>query len=237
MKSQDRHGGVDSSAALRPSSVQKVRAILQAAEEVFLRSGYAEASMDEVSAGAGVSKQTVYTHFGDKQQLFVAVVTHITADAAARVHHEIPDPDHLDALPAYLEAYARRQLDVVLDERVLAVRRLVIAEATRFPRLAEAFWQQGPARAMDEMRARFARFADAGLIVAPDPAASARAFNWMVMGHALNAAMLLGAQGIPDAETRAQTATQATHMFLAAHTAYASPTGGGELRGHDGSAR
>ncbi|WP_434740677.1 TetR/AcrR family transcriptional regulator [Micromonospora sp. SH-82] len=219
MKSQERPGPADSSTALRPSSIKKVRAIIEAAEAIFLRSGYAEASMDDVSTLAGVSKQTVYTHFGAKQQLFVAVVTHVTSDATARVHYEIPDPTDVSAMPAYLEAYARRQLDVVLDERVLAVRRLVIAEATRFPQLAETFWQQGPAKAMEEMRVRFTRFADVGLIATPDPAASASIFNWMVMGGAINAAMLLGAPGIPDADARAQIAAHATRVFLAAHTA------------------
>lgn len=206
-------------AVLRPSSVRKVQAILDSAEAIFLRSGYVDASMDEVSLLAGVSKQTVYTHFGDKENLFASVVGRVTADAAARVHYELPDPVSVSALPAYLEDYARRQLDAVLDERVLAVRRLVIAEAVRFPQLAETFWRQGPSRATDEMRTRFARFAGAGLIVTPDPAASAIAFNWMVMGYAINAAMLLGVHAAPDHAERAQIAAEATRIFLAAHRA------------------
>lgn len=216
MKNQDPAEG-RSSASLRPSSARKLQAILDAAEAVFLRSGYADASMDEVSALAGVSKQTVYSHFGGKERLFVSVVGHITADAAARVHYEEPDPEDVHAMSSYLENYARRQLDVVLDERVLAIRRLVIAEATRFPQLAETFWQRGPSRAIEEMTSRFARFAGAGLLTVPDPAASARAFNWMVMGHALNAAMLLGPAGVPDAAARADIAADATRIFLASH--------------------
>jgi len=205
-------------APMRPSSARKVRAILEAAEALFLRTGYDGANLDDLSMLAGVSKQTIYTHFGDKERLFVSVVGHITADAASRVHYSVPDPADGDALLPYLQDYARRQLDVVLDERVLAIRRLVIAEAIRFPQLAETFWERGPLKAVEEMRDRFARFADAGLIVTPDPTASATAFNWLIMGQALNAAMLLGTRGIPDAPARARIAADATRIFLAAHT-------------------
>lgn len=217
--------GEDGSLPLRPSSVRKIQAILDAAEEIFLRTGYADASMDEVSEQACVSKQTVYTHFGDKKRLFLAVVERITSDAAARVHYEVADPADRNELAAYLEDYARRQLDVVLDERVLAVRRLVIAEALRFPQLAETFWHQGPSRAIDEMQARFCRFDQIGLISTPNPAASASAFNWMVMGQALNAAMLLGARGVPSPTEREQIASNAARIFLAAHSsARGNPT-------------
>src|SRR5689334_18399264 len=55
-------------------TVAKRRVIAKAATDVFLRHGYVAASMDEVAAVAGVSKQTVYKHFGSKEQLFLAVI-------------------------------------------------------------------------------------------------------------------------------------------------------------------
>jgi TetR/AcrR family transcriptional regulator, mexJK operon transcriptional repressor len=215
MKSQPRGDG----GRLRPSSARKVEAILDAAESVFLETGYAAASMDEVSARARVSKQTVYTHFQAKEPLFIAVVTRITAAASAAVHYDTADPRDLSSLEEYLERYARRQLDVVLHPRVLAVRRLVIAEAPRFPHLARAFWDAGPATAMSEMATRFARFTAAGLLTVTEPDAAARAFNWLAMGEALNAAMMLGADAAPDADERARTAAEAARVFLAAYRA------------------
>lgn len=222
MESQQ-SGGSDR--PLRPSSVRKAEAILDAAESIFLRHGYAGAGMDEVSARAQVSKQTIYSHFGGKEPLFLAVVTRVTAEATSRVHHDEPDPETPDDLVRYLETYALRQLDVVLDDRLLAVRRLVIAEAVRFPHLALEFWTQGPASATAAMRRRFARFARAGLLRTGDPASAARSFNWLVMGEALNAAMLRGTSAIPDATTRRRTAQEATRVFLAAYgTASSSPS-------------
>src|SRR5437588_46985 len=49
-------------------------AILDGAWGVFLKHGYALATMDEIAAAAGVSKRTVYDHFPSKEQLFGAIV-------------------------------------------------------------------------------------------------------------------------------------------------------------------
>jgi TetR/AcrR family transcriptional repressor of mexJK operon len=54
-------------------SQAKRQAILGAATAAFLRAGYA-ASVDEIASAAGVGKQTVYRHFGDKESLFLAAV-------------------------------------------------------------------------------------------------------------------------------------------------------------------
>src|SRR5215204_90789 len=55
-------------------SARKRRGILEAATTVFLRNGYLGTSMDEIAALAGVSKQTIYKHFTDKEQLFSAII-------------------------------------------------------------------------------------------------------------------------------------------------------------------
>ena len=73
------------------ASARKHRAILAAAEEMFLRSGYLGTNMDELAARSQVSKQTVYKHFGSKEALFVALVTSMTDAASSSVHNEIPD--------------------------------------------------------------------------------------------------------------------------------------------------
>lgn len=215
MKSQEVRGSVPPPS--RPSSVRKREAILDGAEKAFLRDGFAAANMDAVAADAGVSKQTVYTHFGSKEALFVAVVRRITSDASDRVHFEVPDPADAGELEPYLIGYATRQLSIVLDARLLAVRRLVIAESARFPELAHAFWEHGPARAMDTMRGRFARFTAAGMLRATDAAAAAASFNWLVMGEALNIAMLRGDSAILDDAARERVAREAARVFLAAY--------------------
>ena len=55
-------------------SERRRQAIITAATEVFVRHGYLGATTDEVAARAGVSKQTLYKHFADKQHLFAEVI-------------------------------------------------------------------------------------------------------------------------------------------------------------------
>lgn len=47
--------------------------ILEVAEELLLKKGYANASMDEIAAHAGVAKGTLYQHFLTKEDLFFAL--------------------------------------------------------------------------------------------------------------------------------------------------------------------
>jgi TetR/AcrR family transcriptional repressor of mexJK operon len=58
-------------------SDRKREAILKGGKSVFLKHGFGGASMDEVAAAAGVSKMTVYRHFGSKEDLFAGVITEL----------------------------------------------------------------------------------------------------------------------------------------------------------------
>jgi TetR/AcrR family transcriptional regulator, regulator of autoinduction and epiphytic fitness len=53
---------------------KKRAAILDGAIDVFISMGYELASMDKIAETAGVSKRTVYNHFGSKENLFQAIV-------------------------------------------------------------------------------------------------------------------------------------------------------------------
>ena len=182
-----------------------------------MRDGYDAALVDEIADRSGVSKQTVYTHFGSKQALFLEVVSGATTAAFGAVYLDVADPDRASDLPDFLEGFGLRQLEVVLRPRLLGLRRLATAETRRFPQLGQAFWAGGPSRAMAVMGDRFARLHDAGLLDVPDPAAAARTFNWLLMGNPLNAAMLLGDDAIPDAGERRTIAAEAARVFLAAY--------------------
>ena len=70
-------------------SARKRRAIVEAATTAFLRNGYLGTSMDEIAALAGVSKQTVYKHFADKERLFSEIVISTVNEASDPVHEEV----------------------------------------------------------------------------------------------------------------------------------------------------
>src|SRR6185437_13562246 len=73
-------GGMSTSAPIRaqgpgrPKDMEKRAAILAAAKSLFIRNAFAGTSMDAIAADAGVSKLTVYSHFGDKDNLFREVI-------------------------------------------------------------------------------------------------------------------------------------------------------------------
>ena len=92
-------------------SARKRRAILDAATDVFLKSGYLGTNMDEIAALSGVSKQTVYKHFASKEALFIEIVTSMTDEAGDIVHDAVAELDDGGDVAEYLLDYAYRQLD------------------------------------------------------------------------------------------------------------------------------
>jgi TetR/AcrR family transcriptional regulator, mexJK operon transcriptional repressor len=199
------------------SSARKRRAILNAATEVFLKSGYLGANMDEIATFSGVSKQTVYKHFGSKEALFIEIVSSMTDQASDTAHNQVPEFDDGGDLAAYLFDYAYRQLTVVLTPRIMQLRRLVIGEVSRFPELAKVLYERGPQRALAALAATFELLADHGLLVIDDPLTAASHFNWLVMSAPLNKAMLLGDGAIPKPQELRRHAAEGVRVFLAAY--------------------
>ncbi len=200
-------------------SARKRRAILEAATEVFLKSGYLGANMDEIAALSEVSKQTVYKHFASKEALFVEIVTSMTGAASDAVLNEVADFDDSADLASYLSGYAHRQLTVVLTPRLMQLRRLVIGEVSRFPELARVLYERGPQRALSALATAFRRLADRGLLTIDDPSIAAAHFNWLIMSAPLNLAMLLGDAAIPEPAELRRHATEGVRVFLAAYGA------------------
>ena len=200
-----------------PRSTRKRRAILEAATEVFLRNGYLGTSMDEVAALARVSKQTVYKHFGDKERLFSEIVTGTVDEASDTVHSEVLELTDSGDVEKDLRDLARRQLELVIQPRILQLRRLVISEAARFPELGRTFYEQGPGRTIAALAAAFERLAAQGALQVDDPKLAAEHFNWLVMSIPLNRAMLLGQdEPLKRAELR-RFADTGVRAFLAAY--------------------
>jgi AcrR family transcriptional regulator len=198
-------------------TARKHAAILEAATTVFLRDGYLGAGMNEIASLANVSKQTVYTQFTSKEALFIEIVSGLTNAGSDAVHNLLPDFAPDGDLQAYLEAYANRQLTIVLTPKLMQLRRVVIGEAGRFPELGKALYEAGPKRAMAAMAAMFQNLADRGLLRIEDAEAAAAHFNWLVMSQPLNQAMLLGDAGIPKPAALRRFAAAGVRVFLAAY--------------------
>jgi TetR/AcrR family transcriptional repressor of mexJK operon len=118
-------------------SERKRQTILSAGQHLFLSNGYQGTSMDQVAAGAAVSKQTVYKHFGEKKELLFAIVADALDSTVNAFSERIASLANSTDLRADLIALAREYLRAVLQEPVVQLRRLVIGEANRLPELAQ----------------------------------------------------------------------------------------------------
>lgn len=198
-------------------SDRKRRAILEAATEAFLRHGFLGTSMDEIAAAAAVSKQTVYKHFSGKESLFREIVTTTVDEISDPNYEEVLGLEGSGDLESDLRGLARRQLDRVMQPRLLALRRLVIGESGRFPELGQLFYERGPGRTMSALSTAFGRLAERGLIELDDPDTAAAQFNWLIMSTPLNAAMLLGDDARPGGAELDGYAEAGVRVFLAAY--------------------
>jgi TetR/AcrR family transcriptional regulator, mexJK operon transcriptional repressor len=198
-------------------TARKRRAILHAATTLFLRDGYQATSMDQIAAAASVSKQTVYKQFADKQTLFRDIVTSTVAEVADPVAQQVASLTSSGDLEASLRDLARRLVAQVIQPRVMQLRRLVIAEAGRFPDLGRLFYQRGPGRTIDALAAAFESLAARGALQLEDPQLAAEHFNWLVISIPLNQVMLCGDAELPHPASLSHYADAGARAFFAAY--------------------
>jgi AcrR family transcriptional regulator len=148
--------------------------------------------MDQIASLAGVSKQTVYKHFADKEQLFSEIVVSTLNEASDPIHEEAVELRDSGAVEADLRDLARRQLAAVIQPRVVQLRRLVIGEVARFPDLGRIFYERGQGRTIPALAAALERLAARGLLELDDPTLAATHFHWLILSAPVNRAMLLG---------------------------------------------
>ena len=107
--------------------------ILDTARRVFLERGLAGASIDEIARLARAGKPTIYARFPTKEALFKAVVMRNAANARARFESQLPAGATIEER---LVSVGTDILGRLLVSEVIDFMRLAIAEARRFPDLA-----------------------------------------------------------------------------------------------------
>jgi TetR/AcrR family transcriptional regulator, mexJK operon transcriptional repressor len=185
-------------------------AIRDAAARLFLEKGYQGTSMDDIAAAAQVSKQTIYTHFANKQELFSELVL----GNADRVEGFIAGLDVGPDVEEGLVKIARTYVSFVSRPDVIRLRRLVIAEAGRFPELARAYYERVPLRVVAAFAHLFAELTREGRLHAPDAKTAAEHFVWLALGVSLDRGMFISK---PEDEDVDHIAASAVRVFLAAY--------------------
>ena len=164
--------------ALTRGHAAKRISILDAAADVFCREGFGGANIDLIAAEAGVSRQTVYNHHGDKENLFAAVVRQVTERTNAGIFETLATfPDQPLDLEADLVAFAvRLNRNCLCNRDGKFLRKLIQTEGERYPELFAIWRDEGPGKTWAALAARFARLAHAGFLDIDDPDVAARQF-------------------------------------------------------------
>ena len=196
-------------------SPAKKQAILAAATTSFLANGFARTSVDAVAASAGVGKQTVYSHFGDKEQLFLAAVA---AARDARPGVATPAKVSVEDPSGGLRRLAVSVIDAVLDPTLSALRRLTIAELPHHAQLQDLWGRStAPDPAFRDVTAFFAACAEHGTLRVASPQRSARQFVFLLATEA-RTATAQGYRPLPPRDRR-RIVDDTVDLFLRAHAA------------------
>lgn len=198
----------------RPDDVR--RAILDATLQLYLEGGYAGTNTDEIAARSSVSKQTIYRHFADKDDLVRAALLSLIADAEAQGAESFDALADSDDPERDLRRFARQHLRDVIQPDILRIRRRIVAEVDRFPDVARAWYDAAPKRAHEKLAACFARLQERGYLRMDDPLLAAEQFNWLILSAPLNRAMF-DAASVADTSRHADYANAAVDVFLAAY--------------------
>ncbi len=194
-------------------SARKRDAILEAAKQAFLGHGFAAANLDDIAAAASASKVTIYSHFNSKENLFTCVLQQVIAAHSVGGPPLDPAVDSSE-LHSVLTAIGIDLIETVLDEEVLALRRIMIAEQPRHPAFADLWRRTTVVAATDSLTDYFAALQVRGTIADTDPRAVASQFLWMLIGDAIDSVLLGGATRPPEAQTIAEaTATTIVRAY------------------------
>ncbi|MDQ3289078.1 MAG: TetR/AcrR family transcriptional regulator [Pseudomonadota bacterium] len=209
-----RTGGTKAASPGRPKDLGKRAAILDAAKAMFTQYGFDGASMDQIAAEAGVSKLTVYSHFGDKETLFgAAVKAHCEQQLPSSVFERDPDAP----LRARLLDVARAFYAMAVTREALAGYRMLCAPQLAGSSLSQLFWQAGPARVQKEFAGLLERRIAMGQLEIDDVPLAAAQFFALLKGEPH--AMAVFGCCLADAGTIERHVTASVDLFLRGYAA------------------
>lgn len=145
-------------ARTRGRSEEKRLQIVQAASLLFSQQGYLGTSMDQVAEAACVSKQTVYSHFGAKEDLFRLCIEERCIANAMNEQVFAGSRSMQEALVHFGQHFQ----ELIMSQDAIHLTRLCTASAEQHPEISEMFFSAGPAQVEQALHAYLARQRDAG---------------------------------------------------------------------------
>ena len=134
-----------------PRGEKRRREIAAVAERVFFETGFAETTMLAIAARAGASKETLYRHFGSKEELFAEIVSERAKTWLENLDEKFSTPG---SVAEVLHTIGMKMLESILEEDAVSLCRTVVAESVRNPKIGILFMAAGP----DRVRSRLGEF-------------------------------------------------------------------------------
>jgi AcrR family transcriptional regulator len=191
----------------------RIRAIITAAEQVFLEQGYEAGSLDDIAARANASKATIYAHFDNKVGLFKAVV----AEKIAQVATPLREADEAHkSVPEALTIFGNSFLTLLLSPGPLKIYRLMVAQGEQFPELAQMWFENGPKVAIATLAAFLKEHTACGELDITNHEQAAEFFLMMLRGR-LHIRAVSGLSKPPFDKDIKTCVSAAVEMFMRAY--------------------
>lgn len=198
-------------ASIGPRGMARRRAILEAAEHLFIEKGFEQTTLSDIIGRAGGSRATLYEHFGDKAGLFRAMMEENSADILAGLADA--RADDLASPEVELTKFALHFVQALLNDQTTAILRILVSEGSRIPDIAESFFRIGPETALARLADYLRRLSEAGALQIDNPQVAARAFLGMVSGNIMMRRLILPERSLPMDEIDCYV-RQAVALFL-----------------------
>jgi len=191
----------------------KRRQILEGAQQVFLAEGFDGASMGEIAKAAGVSKGTLYVYFASKEALFAALTIE-KKQSLAEVLFQI-DADNPD-VRSVLASLGSSFLSHIGDPEHISSVRMVIGAANKLPELGRMFYEAGPCRGIERLKAYLDRQVAAKRLAIEDTSVAAQHFLDLCQSGVMRR-LLFAVGSRPDEQEIRKNVENALRVFFAAY--------------------
>ena len=197
----------------RPKDPAKREAILAAAQVLFLGNGYEGSSMDAIAAEAGVSKLTLYSHFGDKEALFCAAVKATCETRLPRRLFQLADGASIERM---LLDIADAFHALVNSPESIGLHRVMVTMSTQNPALVRSFFDAGPKLLLLDLEHLFDQANTRGLLRVPEPQRAAEHFCSLIKG-VQHFRLLIGYSDAPDEAAAEAHVQDVVALFMRAY--------------------
>lgn len=198
-----------------PRGARRRGEIAQAAEHVFLQHGFAETTMQMVALEAGASKETLYRHFGSKEDLFIEVVNNRNNEVRQTLDLEL-ESDR--PVPIILRSVGFALLDCMCSPTIVALARIIVNEAPRNPGLGNAFYAMAPGRTLQKLTRYLTTAKARQEFTGDDPAQAADIFIGSVMGKFIPVMLFIPHAFVIDRKQIEDHVNEVVNIFIKSYT-------------------